>query len=291
MTGGATLLEDGTTAQILNNNFLGNKTLSSGDAAQLAIDAPNADVRNNVIAWGVYGAGVFVSTSGREGLVFRHNDVYENDEDYAGTDAVPAATEGNISLDPQFEELTLDHNVDNDDLRLQWDSPCAGAGDPDLAEADRLTSDIGVFGISDIVPIDGDDDGFSPESGEDCNDADPTIHIEADELCDDGQDNNCDGRIDEDCAADDTGSPEEDTGEPILEEDTADPVDTGPISPVDTGAEGPERENPPGSQPDTGSRDLYAVSGKGCRCTSTEARQVGLWWCLIPLIALRRWFT
>ncbi len=44
-------------------------------------------------------------------------------------------------------------------------------------------------------PVDADGDGFSQE--EDCNDADPTVHPEARELCD-LEDNDCDGLFDED---------------------------------------------------------------------------------------------
>jgi MYXO-CTERM domain-containing protein len=52
---------------------------------------------------------------------------------------------------------------------------------------------------------DADRDGYTGE--EDCNDADPTAHIDADEICDDGIDNDCDGGTDAndtDCAAGDT---------------------------------------------------------------------------------------
>jgi MYXO-CTERM domain-containing protein len=52
---------------------------------------------------------------------------------------------------------------------------------------------------------DADRDGYTGD--EDCNDADPTAHIDADEICDDGIDNDCDGATDTndtDCAAGDT---------------------------------------------------------------------------------------
>lgn len=68
-----------------------------------------------------------------------------------------------------------------------------------------------VVAVDDSMPVfDGDGDGAPSDM--DCNDADPTIHPGADELCD-GLDNNCDGLIDEDgaCGGDDVVSPGEDT--------------------------------------------------------------------------------
>ena len=41
-------------------------------------------------------------------------------------------------------------------------------------------------------------DGYVPNK-EDCNDTDPSINPLAEEVCDDGIDNNCNGLIDEDC--------------------------------------------------------------------------------------------
>jgi predicted outer membrane repeat protein len=285
LSGGATSIQDDALALIRNNDFLGNKTLSTDNAAQLALFAPGADVRNNIIVWGIQGAGLYVSSTGREDMVFRHNDVYGNEKDYDGTDASPDPSLGNISLDPKLEEISLDRDFENDDLYLKWDSPCVGSGDLDSAGPAGLPDDIGAYGLSDRPLVDADDDGFSPETGEDCDDADPMIHLFTDEVCEDGLDNNCDGRIDEDCAPTDTGSDEED----IPTEDSGILVDTGTVEPTDTTTNDDER---PGSDPvitDTILEDIYPISGKGCSCTSNARRQVGLWWCLIPLLALRRW--
>ena len=46
--------------------------------------------------------------------------------------------------------------------------------------------------------IDNDHDGWTYDCG-DCDDSDPTINPGAQEICDDGIDNNCDGQIDEGC--------------------------------------------------------------------------------------------
>ena len=45
------------------------------------------------------------------------------------------------------------------------------------------------------VPVeDGDGDGYYPDG--DCDDSDPDVHPDADEICDDGVDNDCDGATD-----------------------------------------------------------------------------------------------
>jgi len=52
---------------------------------------------------------------------------------------------------------------------------------------------------SDIIGCaDNDNDGWTFDCG-DCDDSDPTINPGAQEVCDDGTDNNCDGQVDEGC--------------------------------------------------------------------------------------------
>jgi hypothetical protein len=55
--------------------------------------------------------------------------------------------------------------------------------------------------------VDEDGDGFSPP--DDCDDLDPLVNPDADEICDDGVDNNCDGTIDEDLTPPEVTCPED----------------------------------------------------------------------------------
>ncbi len=59
-----------------------------------------------------------------------------------------------------------------------------------------------VYGVPDTGYMDADDDGWP--AGEDCDDEDPAVNPEAEEICDDAIDNDCDGdedADDPDCAA------------------------------------------------------------------------------------------
>ncbi len=101
--------------------------------------------------------------------------------------------------------------------------------------------------------LDADGDGVDDYEG-DCDDADPTAYPGAEEICDDGVDNDCNGEIDEvECddtdAPDDTEAPGGDTG--------AEPADTG------------DGEN----------------DAEGCGCASAGT---GVGWALLACVALVR---
>ncbi len=75
--------------------------------------------------------------------------------------------------------------------------------------------DIELWGVGSSECADGDGDGYLPSwcGGEDCDDNDSSTNPEADEICDDGEDNDCDGDIDDvdpDCAGDDDDAADDD---------------------------------------------------------------------------------
>mgnify|MGYP003950892535 CR=1 FL=1 len=302
-SGGALFATGSTIVFLQNNDFLGNTTLSSGTAssgaaaAQLHI-AAEADIRNNIIGWGVNGAGLLLDGSADVDLTIRHNNVYENLVDYEGIEPLPDIDEGNFSADPKFVALSFDGDFTNDDLYLRVHSPCLAAGDPDLVGPDWLPGDLGPYGLSEGARTDEDGDGFAIEFGDDCDDTNPSIHIAAEEVCDDGLDNDCDSSIDEDCEESDTADPPETTeGDSGEDWDTAEDAfdegdEEGEAGEEGEGDEGGHETNDRDASDSTmdlpESTDLYAVNGKGCSCSSRTQAPLQVWWSFIPLILIRR---
>lgn len=77
-------------------------------------------------------------------------------------------------------------------------SPTFDAGDPAILDPDGSRSDLGATGGPDAIR---DRDGDGTTDDLDCNDADPEQGPDLPELCD-GDDDDCDGLVDEGCATD-----------------------------------------------------------------------------------------
>jgi hypothetical protein len=93
------------------------------------------------------------------------------------------------SSDPYTGDCTLCHT--------------GSKGDPTPMKDAYLEGDLGYFCPA-TAPIDLDNDGFTVEQG-DCNDNDPLSYPGGTEYCNDGADNNCNGRtdcLDNNCSTD-----------------------------------------------------------------------------------------
>ena len=65
--------------------------------------------------------------------------------------------------------------------------------DTDGADTDETDTDEPDSSETDTGPTDADADGYAGDGGDDCDDTDPAIHPGAEEVCEDGVDNDCDG--------------------------------------------------------------------------------------------------
>jgi len=272
-----------TATTITNNNFVANETLSSGElaVAQLTLTGPTPfNLTNNIISHGRVGFGLDIQSPAETPFTVAYNDVWGNEGgNYNGT-VDPPEFVGNISEDPLFGAFSADRDFDNDDLGILSDSPCLGAGDPDILTESGDRSNIGAFGVTEAPPFeDNDGDGFSPgsEPGYDCDDSDPEVNPDAEEVCWDDIDNNCDGTIDEGCE-EDSGGPV-DTQEP---EDTGEPPDSGtPEEPVDRDEDDLDTDEDDTESP-------YEIDGSGCSCSQSSGSTSIFWISLLPLLLIRR---
>jgi MYXO-CTERM domain-containing protein len=112
----------------------------------------------------------------------------------------------NLSADPGFVLYAAGADLDRLDLHLADSSPLRNAGTG--ADFDSSIADLGLFGGSNGVWTDADEDGAPIFF--DCDDTDAEVFPSNLEIAD-GKDNDCDGAIDEDIP-DDTGI--DDTGNP-----------------------------------------------------------------------------
>jgi hypothetical protein len=88
------------------------------------------------------------------------------------------------------ESIQVHEDYDNDGVPDSLDN-CPLVANTNQADSDH----DGVGDVCDPDDLDRDGDGYSTREG-DCDDGDAKIHPKADEVCDDGDDNDCDGHVD-----------------------------------------------------------------------------------------------
>ncbi len=176
---------ESSSATVENSIFAGNSSTGTGGIyVHSILIVTNTVVVDNQGAY--YGGGVQGHHSGT--YIFSNNDVYSNSpDDYHDIDD-PTGTDGNISVDPLFLDLSSPDPLDWD-LHLDLSSALIDAGDPTILDPDGSPSDIGAFGGPNAATWDLDQDGFPswwqpgpydsatyPDEGWDCDDLDPTVH-------------------------------------------------------------------------------------------------------------------
>ena len=123
------------------------------------------------------------------GLIVQH--LYSQD----GTYPVKLRVIDNELGESETTKVIIIHDSDGDTIIDSLDN-CPSDYNPDQADFDG-------DGIGDVCDPDADGDGYFtdvlPGPNYDCNDADPDIYPGAEEICEDGIDQNCDGEIDEEC--------------------------------------------------------------------------------------------
>jgi hypothetical protein len=133
-------------------------------------------------------------------LLIDEGDVCGPDTDNDGTPDSEDADDDNDGIVDIVDIDSLDPFVCTDADSDTCDD-CAVGTDGFGPLADNNPSNDGLDtdgdGICDAGDSDADNDGFPFD--QDCNDTDPTTNPAAQEQCDDGVDNDCDGQIDEGC--------------------------------------------------------------------------------------------
>ncbi|MFZ5479748.1 MAG: MopE-related protein [Myxococcota bacterium] len=256
-----------------------NATAVGNDGDAFALDDGYVALVNVIAAYGG-GAGLWAAeASTAAASTVRYDDLWSNAGGAAGGAFVdPTGTDGNIAADPLFVAWTDDDSQEGDDLHLTAGSPCLDAGYPGWSDADGTVSDIGAFGgaYGDLVDYDGD---LVLESEGDCDDSDAGAYPGAEEIPDDGADNDCAGDGDAVTPAD-TGSQGDDTGTPA--DDTGSPADDTSVA-EDTGSPSPDSA-PPDTAPDSGDDRVDGVGeehakDRGSRCggCGSAGGASGLW--------------
>ena len=105
--------------------------------------------------------------------------------------------EGYVESSDDCDDENPDAYPDAEEVCDEIDNNCDGDIDEDLTLLVFLDQDEDGFGdAASLIEVCELEVGYSLTGG-DCDDIDSTINPDADELCDDGMDNNCDGLVDE----------------------------------------------------------------------------------------------
>jgi len=116
--------------------------------------------------------------------------------------------------------------------------------------------------IEDVDEVDDDGDGFSEADG-DCDDHDPLVYPDAEEVCEGYVDENCDGSVDEGCGDDDDDSAGDDDDSGVGDDDSA----------------GDDDDDVIGDDDDDGTPaddDDVTADPDGCECSTTAPPTIGL---------------
>ncbi|MCB9666228.1 MAG: putative metal-binding motif-containing protein [Alphaproteobacteria bacterium] len=184
-TGGLAACGTGCTLAL---DFVDVVAASSGSAASL--DAQNGQLTlSNTLILGAKGAPAVRAPGGSLAWVAWWDNATDTASGTArGSDAV--------TTDPLLPAWATSPGCDTVLRRLPT-SPLVDAGDPAVTEADGTRADIGALGGAELAAsLHADRDGDGSDARYDCDDGVPHIKPGVEERCD-GEDDDCDGRIDQ----------------------------------------------------------------------------------------------
>ena len=184
MGGGGLYSASNSCPLITNSVFIGNAAAGIGGGIYHA--SPSAELRNSILCenWAPAGGGAFISGA----FDVMNTNAWNNfGSDYDGIPN-PTGTDGNISVDPAFQDTTQPDPLDWD-LHLSTASPLVDAGLGSILDPDGSLSDIGIYGGPEAESWDLDWDGYLewwqpgeydygsyPGDGWDCDDSDGTVY-------------------------------------------------------------------------------------------------------------------
>ncbi len=187
-------------AGVIENNTLVANTSSDWGSALYAGWYAYGTFTNNLVVSSGEGTGAYAADPYDHGYTtFTYDGWHDNDPQDVGGYFYASEDDGHVWGDPLFVGWSANGDCEDDDLRLGSGSPMRDAGDPAVLDPDGGRSDIGAWG-GPGAPVE-DQDGDGLDTTEDCDDTNAEISPLAAERCD-GLDNDCDGEVDGEGAAD-----------------------------------------------------------------------------------------